>query len=165
MRTESVHQKREKGEPDPLLQIRCLGKGREVQIGCELFRCRSHAYLRVAARPPSSARCEKLPDRNRRHRSISNVGRLHDEPPACKIGKPAGGRGTYGRKNARCEALRGVDFSNRSRIHSAVFGAGSHGDRTAGLLDLLDRSPWTTPATSSVSFASARRQTGRVHHP
>ncbi len=47
MRPEAIDEERSKREPEPLLQIFRLGESREIEIGCELFRCRRHAYLRL----------------------------------------------------------------------------------------------------------------------
>jgi hypothetical protein len=43
----SIDQKRTESEPEAFLQIFRLGESRKIQVRGELFRCRSHAILRV----------------------------------------------------------------------------------------------------------------------
>ncbi len=45
---ETIDEQRAQGEPEALLQVFRLGESREVEIRGKLFRCRSHAFLRVA---------------------------------------------------------------------------------------------------------------------
>src|SRR3546814_3907208 len=47
MRPEPIDQQRSQREPQPLLEILCLREGREIEVGGKLFRCRSHAILRL----------------------------------------------------------------------------------------------------------------------
>ncbi|MGY4351157.1 hypothetical protein ACVWXM_007650 [Bradyrhizobium sp. GM7.3] len=46
---EPINEQRAQGEPDALLQFVGLGKRTEIEIGCQLFRCRGHLGLSPAA--------------------------------------------------------------------------------------------------------------------
>src|SRR5690606_19411074 len=44
---ETVDEKSSERKPQPLLEIFRLREGRKIEIGGKLFRCRSHAFLRL----------------------------------------------------------------------------------------------------------------------
>ena len=110
---EAVDEQRAEREPDALLEILGLGEGCEIQIGCKLFSSRCHEVF------SASSRWKALPGGASRRSHEIGVGRQ-----TCK------------RRPWQRPPLRSKRYSA-----SASAALASHDlDRTAGLLDLLDRS-------------------------